>query len=260
MRIVRRQLLPALLITIVLYVITGLLYPLVVWGVGQVGFNHRANGSFITRNGQVVGSSLIGQNFVDKDGNALTQYFQPRPSSAGTSGYDPTSSAASNLPPGDPRLVGFVPGLNAVDLNGNSSSTNPFATSDDPTCVPTDPKGNPVTSPSAGQEYAKNKDGSYVCDANTVPQRANAYRQLNSLAAGASVPVDAVTGSFSGLDPDISVANANLQGDRVAKARSLTTDRVLALIKAHTNKRQLGVLGEQTVNVLDINLALDQLH
>jgi K+-transporting ATPase ATPase C chain len=259
MRVLRRQLIPALLIMVIFYVITGLLYPFVVWGIGQVGFNHRANGTMIRRNGQTVGSALIGQNFVDKDGNALVQYFQPRPSAAGN-GYDPTSSGASNLPPGDPRLVGFVPGLNSVDLSGNPSATNPFATSDDPTCVPTDPKGNPVTSPSQGQQYAKNKYGSYVCAPNTVVERAIGYRQLNNLAADATVPVDAVTAGFSGLDPDISVANAQLQGARVAKARNLSADRVTALVKSHTNKRQLGFLGEETVNVLDINLALDQLH
>ncbi len=259
MRIVRRQLVPAALMVVVLYVIVGLLYPFVVWAVGQVAFNHRANGSFIHRNGQVVGSSLIGQSFLDKNGNPLPQYFQPRPSAAG-SGYDATASGASNLPPGDPRLVGFVPGFNSVDLNGNPSPTNPFGSSDDPTCVPTDPKGNPVITPSPGQQYAKNPDGSYVCDRNTVPQRTIAYRQLNGLAADARVPVDAVTGSFSGLDPDISVANAKLQAPRVAKARNLPVEQVDALVDQHTNKRQLGFLGEETVNVLDLNLALDRLH
>jgi K+-transporting ATPase ATPase C chain len=259
MRIVRRQLLPAALIVVVLYVILGLLYPFAVWAVGQVAFNHRANGSFIHRNGEVVGSSLIGQNFVDKDGNPLPQYFQPRPSAAGN-GYDPTASGASNLPPGDPRLVGFVPGFNSVDLNGNPSSTNPFASPDDPTCVPTDPDGKPVISPSEGQKYAKNPDGSYVCYPNTVSQRAIAYRQLNGLPPNATVPVDAVTGSFSGLDPDISVANARLQAPRVAKARNLPLEQVHALIDEHTNKRQLGFLGEETVNVLDLNLALDKLQ
>jgi K+-transporting ATPase ATPase C chain len=99
-----------------------------------------------------------------------------------------------------------------------------------------------------------------MCDPNTVVERAIAYRSLNNLDAKATVPVDAVTGSFSGLDPDISVANAQLQAARVAKARNLPTERVAALINAHTNKRQLGFLGEETLNVLDINLALDQLH
>jgi K+-transporting ATPase ATPase C chain len=117
-----------------------------------------------------------------------------------------------------------------------------------------------VLSPSAGQKYAKNKDGSYVCDANTVPERAIAYRQLNGLGPKALVPVDAVTGSFSGLDPDISVANADLQAARVAKARNLATSQVIALVRAHTDQRLLGILGEKTVNVLDLNLALDRLH
>jgi K+-transporting ATPase ATPase C chain len=257
----RRQLLTAAAATLVLAVITGLLYPLAVWGIGQGVFNYRANGSF-TKNakGQVIGSALIGQEFLDKQGNALPQYFQPRPSAAGT-GYAANASAASNLGPGDARLVGFIPGLNTVDLNGNTSATNPFATPDDPYCVPTDAKtGNPVISPSDGQAYAKNKDGTYVCDANTVPERAIAYRQLNGLDAKAIVPVDAVTASFSGLDPDISIANADLQAARVAKARNLPVDRVMRMISSHTDGRLLGVIGERTVNVLDLNLALDSVH
>jgi K+-transporting ATPase ATPase C chain len=257
----RRQLLTAFAATIILAVITGLLYPVAVWAIGQGAFNYRANGSF-TKNakGQVVGTALIGQEFLDKTGNPLPQYFQPRPSDAGT-GYTANASAASNLGPGDPRLVGFIPGLNTVDLNGNTSATNPFATPSDAYCVPTDAKtGNPVISPSAGQQYAKNKDGTYVCDANTVPERAIAYRQLNGLDAKAIVPVDAVTASFSGLDPDISVANADLQAARVAKARSLPIGTVMNLVKAHTDGRLLGVIGEKTVNVLDLNLALDSLH
>jgi K+-transporting ATPase ATPase C chain len=257
----RRQLLTAAAATLVLAVITGLMYPLAVWGIGQGVFNYRANGSFIKNaKGQVIGSALIGQEFLDKQGNALPQYFQPRPSAAGT-GYTANASAASNLGPGDARLVGFIPGLNTVDLSGNTSATNPFATPDDPYCVPTDAKtGNPVVSPSDGQQYAKNKDGTYVCDANTVPERAIAYRQLNGLDAKAIVPVDAVTGSFSGLDPDISIANAGLQVARVAKARNLPTDTVMGLVKSHTNGRLLGVIGEKTVNVLDLNLALDASH
>ena len=107
--------------------------------------------------------------------------------------------------------------------------------------------------------YEKNKDGSYVCDPNTVPERTLAYRALNGLAADAKVPVDAVTSSASGLDPQISVANARLQAARVAKARNLTVDQVNSAIAAHTQGRQLGVLGEQTVNVLELNLALDRL-
>jgi len=255
----RKLVYPAVMLVVVFAVLTGLIYPLTVWAIGQKTMSYRANGSFITRNGQTVGSALIGQNFLDKDGNPLPQYFQPRPSAAGA-GYDATASAATNLGPGDPRLVGFLPGFNSVDLDGNPSTINPFATKDDPYCVPTDDKGNVVTSPSAGQKYAKNQDGSYVCYANTVPERAIAYRQLNGLPPGTIVPVDAVTASNSGLDPDISVANADVQAPRVAQARRLSADQVRSLIKAHTNSRQLGFLGEQTVNVLDLNLALDALH
>ncbi len=256
----RRQLLTAAAATLVIAVLVGILYPLVVWGIGQGVFNYRANGSFIKNSkGQVIGSALIGQEFLDKQGNPLPQYFQPRPSDAGT-GYTANASAASNLGPGDPRLVGFIPGLNTIDLNGNTSATNPFATPSDPYCVPTDAKtGNPVISPSAGQQFAKNKDGTYVCDANTVPERAIAYRALNGLAPNFIVPVDAVTASFSGLDPDISVTNAELQAARVAKARNLPVAQVLSLVKAHTDDRLLGVIGEKTVNVLDLNLALDKL-
>ena len=102
-------------------------------------------------------------------------------------------------------------------------------------------------------------DGSLVCDPTTVPQRAHAYRAFNGLGADVAVPVDAVTTSASGLDPDISIANARLQAARVARARHLSTPRVLAVIDAHTSGRTLGFLGEKTVNVLDVNLALDRL-
>jgi len=122
--------------------------------------------------------------------------------------------------------------------------------------VPTDPDGNPVASPSDGQKYAM-KDGVYVCDSNTVPERAAAYRQLNGLAANAVVPADAVTGSDSGLDPDISIANADLQAPRVAQARGIPLEQILALVHAHTNSLTWGFLGEKTINVLDLNLALD---
>jgi K+-transporting ATPase ATPase C chain len=255
-----------------LAVLTGIAYPLAVYGIGQAAFKYRADGSFITNKGRVVGSALIGQNFLDPKGNPLPQYFQPRPSASGASGYDPAgvtcpptstscgASAATNLGPGDPRLVGFIPGLNTVDKNGNPSKRNVFATASDPWCVPTDKKGNPVISPSTGQQYAKSPDGTYVCDPNTVPERAAAYRQLYNLPAHQAVPVDAATASNSGLDPDISVANAHLQAPRVASARNLALQTVLSLISSHTNGRQWGFLGETTVNVVDLNLALDRLH
>jgi K+-transporting ATPase ATPase C chain len=117
------------------------------------------------------------------------------------------------------------------------------------------------TNPKLIAECLKVKDakGNEVCDPNTVPQRAKAYRKLNGLADDVKIPVDAVTTSGSGLDPDISVANARLQAARVAKARGLTEAQVRKLIDEHTDGRPLGIVGEKTVNVLDLNLALDQL-
>src|SRR4051812_26068828 len=194
----RRQLLTGLRITIALTVLLGLAYPLAMTGIAQALMKNKANGSFVSQNGKVVGSSLIGQNFTLKNGDPDPRYFQPRPSNAGD-GYDAMKSAGSNLGPSNPDL-----------LSG-------------------------------------------------VKDRVIAYRKLNGLPAGASVPVDAVTSSGSGLDPDISVANARLQISRVAHARGLSEPQVRALVSAHTRGRQLGILGEETVNVLDLNIALDAL-
>jgi potassium-transporting ATPase KdpC subunit len=261
----RRQFIPAVLSMVVFTLVLGVGYSLLVTGVAQLGFKDKADGSIVERGGKKVGSSLIGQAFVDKNGNAINRYFQSRPSAAagvdaGTeAGYDPTLSSGSNLGPSNPLLVGFIPDFNSVGLEGNPSKTNPFASSDDPYCVPTDNNGDPVTSPTAGQKYKKNSDGSFVCDTNTVPQRVLAYRALNGLSSKVRVPVDAVTASASGLDPGISVANARLQARRVARDRGLPVARVRKLIDDHTSGRALGVLGEKTVNVLELNLALDQL-
>jgi K+-transporting ATPase ATPase C chain len=188
----RRQLVPALMMTIALTILTGLAYPLVVTGVAQGFFNSRANGSLVKVNGTVVGSSLLGQSFTH------AQYFQPRPSGAGD-GYDGLASSASNLGPSNPDLL------------------------------------------------------------KTVKDRAVAYRRLNGMAANAQVPVDAVTASASGLDPDISIANARLQAARVARVRSLSLATVLAAVGRHTENRQWGFLGERVVNVLELNLDLDRL-
>ena len=193
----RRQLLPAIKVTIALLVLCCGIYPTAVWAVGLVAFKHQADGSFISSNGRVVGSSLIGQNFTDKKGNALPQYFQPRPSAAGASGYDATASSGSNLGPSNPVLI------------------------------------------------------------KTVAERAKVYRSFNGLPPNTPVPVDAVTASGSGLDPDISIANALLQAPRVAKARGLPTAAVVALVRSHVTGRPLGFLGERSVNVLELNLALD---
>jgi potassium-transporting ATPase KdpC subunit len=144
---------------------------------------------------------------------------------------------------------------------GSSLIGQPFA----------DAKGNPIPRyfqprPSAaGNGYdALSSGGSNLGPSNkelldAVSQRVKDYRALNDLGPHTAVPVDAVTASASGLDPHISVANARLQAPRVARTRNLPLTRVLGLVDAHTQDRQLGFLGEKTVNVLDLNLALDRL-
>jgi potassium-transporting ATPase KdpC subunit len=252
-----RQLGSSILLTIVVAVGVGLIYPAVVWGIGQAAFKNQADGSLVYRDGKAVGSTLVGQAFSNAAGNPLPQYFQPRPSEAGT-GYDAIDSGASNLGPSDPRLVGFIPGFNTVGLTGEPSQTNPFATPADPYCVPMNTQGDPVIAPAPGEKFEMSH-GAYVCDPNTVPERAIAYRQFNGLPPTASVPVDAVTASGSGLDPQISVANADLQAPRVARVRHLPLVTVMNLIKQYTTGYVWGFMGEPGVNVLELNLALDRL-
>jgi K+-transporting ATPase ATPase C chain len=187
---VRRQLLPALVAFLAFTVLTGIAYPLAVTGVAQVAFPERAEGSLIERNGEVVGSRLIGQAFSG------ARYFHPRPSAAGD-GYDAMASSPSNLGP-----------TNALLLEA-------------------------------------------------VEERMTAYRRVNRLGPVEQVPIDALTSSGSGLDPHISLANARLQASRVARARGLDLDEVVALVEEHTDGRSLGFLGEPGVNVLELNLALD---
>jgi K+-transporting ATPase ATPase C chain len=238
----RRQLVPALLSMLLLTVLLGVGYPLLVTGIAQVGFQHRADGALVDRNGKTVGSQLIGQAFVDAKGNPIPKYFQSRPSAATgvnsttTAGYDPTLSSGSNLGPSNPKLVA--------------------------PCLPvpeTTKSGKPVLDRAGHPVNQRQSDGSLVCDPTTVPQRAKTYRDLNGLRADVAVPVDAVTASASGLDPDISIANARLQAARVGRARHLSTRQVLGVVDAHTSGRTLGFLGEKTVNVLEVNLALDRL-
>jgi potassium-transporting ATPase KdpC subunit len=230
----RRQLLPALLVLLIFTVITGLIYPFAVTGIAQSMWHDKANGSLITKDGQVVGSKWIGQPFD------APQYFHPRPAAdnyvAGAQGGG-TSSYGSNYGPTNPALIGNVPGVNIT-------GPNPYATPDDPYCVP-------VSVPKTPSEP-------FDCDPNTVPERVIAYRTENGLAADAKVPVDAVTTSASGLDPEISVANARLQAPRVAAARGMDLQAVLRLVDVYTQGRDLGFLGEAAVNVLELNLALDR--
>jgi K+-transporting ATPase ATPase C chain len=238
---------------VVFTVLLGLVYPLAVTGFAQGVFRDKANGSLVKVDGKVVGSRWIGQNFTK------AKYFHPRPSAddyvPGAQGGG-TYSYGSNYGPTDARLIGNVPGVSITD------KTNPYATPDDPFCLPvqaTDKDGNGITDQAGNTVYEKEKDGTYVCDSNTIPQRVLAYRAENGLAANVKVPVDAVTASGSGLDPAISEANADLQAARVAEARGISVDQVMQLVGQHTDGRGLGFLGEKAVNVLELNLALDNL-
>lgn len=184
-----RQLVAGLRMLIVMTVVLGVAFPLVIWGVGQVAFASKANGSQIERSGTVVGSELLAQKF---DG---PQWFHPRPSAGD---YDTLASGGTNLGPNSTELIALIAECRAAV---------------------------------AGQEGVAPSD----------------------------VPTDAVTASFSGLDPHISPAYARLQTARVAKARGLAPERVAALVAAHTDGRQLGYLGEERVNVVNLNAAVTDL-
>lgn len=196
-RAILRQLRPAILLTLLLTLIAGILYPLVTTGVAQTLFPSQANGSLVYQNGKAVGSRLIGQYWTQP------QYFHGRPSATlnlqGTPApYEADNSGGSNLGP------------------TNSALTQ------------------------------------------TVQQRIAALKQENpDVPAGTPIPVDLVTASASGLDPDVSVAAAYYQIPRVAKARGMSQTAVRAIVDQHITGRFLGLFGEPRVNVLDLNLALD---
>ena len=186
----RKQLRPAIVMTLLFCVITGVIYPGVVTGLAQVLFWRQANGSLVTVNGKVVGSALIGQPFTKPE------YFHGRPSAAGN-GYDATASSGTNKGPTDAKL------------------------------------------------------------ADTLIAQAVESAIKNDGAKKGSIPSDMVTSSASGLDPDISPANAYLQVARVARARNADSARVRALLDTHVQGRQFGFFGEPRVNVLLLNIALD---
>lgn len=186
----KKNLVIAIWMTLATTVMLGVVYPLVVSGLGQVLFPRRANGELIRAGEKTIGSRLIGQPFTSPG------YFHSRPSYAGT-GYDASSSSGSNLAPTNKALLDRVAG----DV-----------------------------------------------------------QKLRAENPAALVPIDLVTASGSGLDPHISPASAEFQVPRVARERSLSEAEIRALVKKHTEGRQLGFLGEPRVNVLELNLDLDAIH
>ena len=182
----------AVVSTLVLAAVCCGLYPLVVFGIAQVAFHDKANGSLIVdKDGTVHGSKLLGQGF------AGAKYFHPRPSAAGN-GYDAANSGGSNLGPTSQKLN------------------------------------------------------------DAIKERIAQYRKEDGLGETESVPADAVTASGSGLDPHISLRNAEVQAPRVAKERNVTVEKILELVRANTDSADLGILGEAGVNVIELNLALDK--
>lgn len=189
---------PAVLSVLVLSVMTGGVFPLLLFAIGVVMFPYQTGGSLTVLRGAVIGSRLIGQDFTGPE------WFQPRPSAAGN-GYDGTASGGTNLAPSNPKLT-----EGASDFVG-------------------------------------------------IRALAAEYRRRNGLSADTPIPIDAVTRSGSGLDPDISPSNAFLQVARVAKVRKLEEVAVRRLVAEHVVQPQLGFLGEPRVPVLELNLALVRL-
>jgi potassium-transporting ATPase KdpC subunit len=220
----------AIRLTVVIMVVTGLIYPLVITGIAQGVFHDRAEGSLVRdKDGNVIGSSLIGQNFTSD------KYFHSRPSATNDANgtpqpYNAANSSASNLGPTNPVLITNVQQYSdAVRCSEGLPPGPPPIVTPIPAASPA-----PAASPSPATP---------LCSTAKQPQQ--------------DIPVDAVTTSGSGLDPDISVDYAMLQVARVAQARHLTTVQVQQLVQDHTFDRQFGILGERRVNVLDLNLALD---
>jgi K+-transporting ATPase ATPase C chain len=196
-----KQVRPAIMMIIVMTAITGLIYPLGMTGIAQILFPTQANGSLIKKDGKIIGSALIGQNFTSD------QYFHGRPSA--TSEPDPKDSTKTIETP------------YAAD-NSGGSNLGPTSKA-------------------------------------LIDRVTEAAAKLAAENPGVPVPVDLVTTSASGLDPDITPAAAVFQVRRIAKARHLPEAEIQSLVESHIEPPVLGVIGEAHVNVLQLNLALDAL-
>jgi K+-transporting ATPase ATPase C chain len=188
---------PAVVLTLILTIVTGFIYPGIVTGLAQLIFPYQANGSLHYVNGKLVGSDLIGQYWTRPG------YFHGRPS---------------------------------VTVNPSTGTPEPYA---------------------ADNSTASNSGPTNAAFIQTVQQRVTALKKENPNAPAGPVPVDLVTASGSGLDPDISIAGAMYQVPRIVVARGLSQDVVTKLVTEHETGRFLGIFGEPFVNVLDLNLALD---
>jgi potassium-transporting ATPase KdpC subunit len=196
-----KEIRPAILMTVILTIITGLLYPLAITGIAQGIFPRQANGSLLEKDGKVVGSALLAQGFADP------KYFHARP------------SATTDTDPNDPTKTVPAP-YNAANSGGSNAGPTSKA---------------------------------------LIERVEGDAEKLKAENRAAPVPVDLVTTSASGLDPDITPAAAEFQIPRVAQARGIPADRVRQLVAENTQGRTLGLLGEPRVNVLKLNLALDAL-
>lgn len=293
-----RQHVAALRALLVLTVLTGLLYPVSVWALGQLpGLHDKSHGSLIAADGRVVGSSLIGQSFTEADGAPIAWYFQSRPSAAGD-GYDGIASGGSNLGPedtvdvpGDPALLaagsdpeeaGFEPSLltrvctrsHEIGVLEGVDGSRPFCTSEGVGAVLSvlgdyhhDGTVTPLRVVSVNEPCTTGRQV-FLAEYQGVPVECARYGADYSAGrivpvrgnapADPAVPADAVTSSGSGLDPHISPRYAEIQIARVAAARGIDPAAVRDVVTAHTAGRELGFLGEPRVNVLELNLDLDR--
>lgn len=275
----------ALIATLVLSALFGIGYPLLVYAGAQLLFPAKANGSLVSRGGTVVGSTLIGQNFTD------AKYFHPRPSSAGN-GYDPTQSGGANLGPLSAKFINGTtkPPPPPTPAAGADAAAPAAAPAPVPAAAAAAAAPAAPAAPAAAPALVVDFDGIklrvlHYCDDNDLPyillrdgkqvsaepfnppatgwdevKLITAFNDADhplTIQATIAIPADAITGSASGLDPHISLANALMQVRRVAKARNLEVQAVTALIVRATEGPGLGLLGDAGVNVLNLNLALD---